>query len=242
MGSSLAESGKVREMIVSHEFRFIFIKTRKTAGTSLEVLLSGLCAEGDVVTPILPPEPGHVPRNHAGLFDPLPELRAGMPMQGTLQDLLRRRRFYNHMPASLVRARLSKRLWREYSTFSIERNPWDKTLSHFHMRHQLSGGRLTFEEYLAKGDLCLNYPAYTLPSDPLRLMVDRVIRYEHLDADLADVLGRLGVPFKPPLGIGAKSGYRTDRRPYQEVYTPEQRDIVARAFAPEIELHGYSFV
>jgi hypothetical protein len=229
-------------VIVSHEYRFIFIKTRKTAGTSLEVLLSGLCAEGDVVTPILPPEPGHVPRNYEGMFDPRPEMRAGMPLQRTLQDLVRRRRYFNHMPASLARARLSKRLWRDYFTFSIERNPWDKTISHFHSRQRLQGDQLTFEEYLARGDLCLNYPIYTVPGDPRRLMVDRVIRYEQLDSDLADVLGPLGVPFKPPLGIGAKGGYRTDRRPYQEVYTSEQRDLVARAFAPEIELHGYTFV
>ena len=41
-------------MIVSFSKRFIFIKTRKTAGTSMEIALSGQCADGDIVTPIVP--------------------------------------------------------------------------------------------------------------------------------------------------------------------------------------------
>ena len=39
-------------MIVSHEHRFIFIKTRKTAGTSIEISLSKYCGPNDIITPI----------------------------------------------------------------------------------------------------------------------------------------------------------------------------------------------
>ena len=41
-------------MIVSHEHRFIFLKTKKTAGTSLELALSQLCGPDDVITPLAP--------------------------------------------------------------------------------------------------------------------------------------------------------------------------------------------
>ncbi|MEL6382956.1 MAG: chondroitin 4-O-sulfotransferase, partial [Cyanobacteria bacterium J06626_18] len=30
-------------MIISHEYKFIFLKTRKTAGTSIEIALSKFC-------------------------------------------------------------------------------------------------------------------------------------------------------------------------------------------------------
>ena len=39
-------------MIISHKYKFIFIKTRKTAGTSMEIYLSQYCDDNDIVTPI----------------------------------------------------------------------------------------------------------------------------------------------------------------------------------------------
>jgi len=39
-------------MIISHKHKFIFIKTRKTAGTSIEIFLSQFCGKNDTLTPI----------------------------------------------------------------------------------------------------------------------------------------------------------------------------------------------
>ena len=41
-------------MIASHAHRFVFVKTRKTAGTSLEIALSRHCGPDDIVTRISP--------------------------------------------------------------------------------------------------------------------------------------------------------------------------------------------
>ncbi len=38
-------------MILSHKNRFIFIKTRKTAGTSIEAYLRNFLGENDIATP-----------------------------------------------------------------------------------------------------------------------------------------------------------------------------------------------
>src|SRR3972149_2177310 len=43
-------------MIVSHSHRFIFIKTRKVAGTSVDLFLSQFCGEEDIVTTLGPDE------------------------------------------------------------------------------------------------------------------------------------------------------------------------------------------
>ena len=43
-------------MIISHKHKFIFIKTRKTAGTSIELFLSRFCGPEDIITPFQSPE------------------------------------------------------------------------------------------------------------------------------------------------------------------------------------------
>src|ERR1041384_7251671 len=115
-------------MIVSHKHRFIFIKTVKTAGTSIEVFLSRHCAREDVLTPIDPPVEGHVPRNYEGFA--YPALDVLKPPFGPLSDLWhpfrRRKRFYHHMPARVIQKRVSPEIWKNYFKFCVERNPWDK--------------------------------------------------------------------------------------------------------------------
>lgn len=202
-------------MIVSHRHRFVFIKTRKTAGTSLEIFLSQFCGTEDIVTPIEPHVEPHVARNHHG--------------------------FYNHIPASEVRDRIGKELWQDYFSFCVERNPWDKTLSSYHMVNFRRKGTLSFEDYLAKSNFCVDHPAYTEPGRPDTLMVDRVLQYENLSGALTEVFGALGIPYSGSLGVNAKSEYRTDRRAYREVYSPAQARRVEEAFAREIGLFGYSF-
>ena len=202
-------------MIISHKYRFIFVKTLKTAGTSIEVFLSQHCGPDDVVTPILPHVEPHRPRNHDG--------------------------FFNHIPAAAIRDKVGPDVWRTYFKFCVERNPWDKTLSYYHMTSAREGGGLPFEAYLRRNDFPLNFPKYTEPGEPGRVIVDRVLRYERLADDLRNVFARLGVPFDGSLGVRAKAEYRTDRRPYREVYQRHQAELVGRVFAPEVDLHGYRY-
>ena len=55
------------------------------------------------------------------------------------------------------------------------------------------------------------------------------------------VFKRIGIPFNGSLGVTAKSEYRTDKRHYANVYTPEQAALVGDTFKQEIFLHGYTF-
>lgn len=43
-------------MIVSHKYKFVFIKTAKTAGTSTEIALSKFCGPDDIITPLMTSE------------------------------------------------------------------------------------------------------------------------------------------------------------------------------------------
>ena len=202
-------------MIISHQFRFIFIKNTKVAGTSIEIFLSSRCPASDVFTPIYPEVEQHQARNY----------EAGA--------------FFNHMKGSDIKARVSPEIWDSYFKFCVERNPWDKTLSYYHMENFRAGGQLSLDDYLEHGDLPVNFPKYT--DHQGKIIVDRVLRYEQLEQDLGEVFTQLGVPFGGSLDVFAKSGYRSDRRPYREVLTPEQAEFISVRFAREIELLGYRY-
>ncbi len=200
-------------MIISHQHRFIFIKTIKTAGTSIEAYLSPLCGQEDVFTPIAPPEPGHQPRNFEGL--------------------------HNHISAWRVRQSVDPAIWNGYFKFCVERNPWDKTVSDFCMANKRAGSRYQFDDYFKRGRFCRSWELYT--DDDGSLLVDRVVRYENLNQELGEVFKQLGVPWEGELGIWAKSGHRTDRKPYQQWFTPEQATIIKNVFTDEIRTFNYAF-
>ena len=229
-------------MILSRKYRFIFIKTAKTAGTSIEVFLSKHCGPQDIVTPIVPSVEGHQPRNYEGFINPIPEIleRPGKLFSSLRHTMMSCTKFYNHMPAREVKNRVTAKIWNGYFKFCVERNPWDKALSHYHMHAAREGGALSLDEYLARGRFPINDFRYMDRSGE-KIIVDRIIRFENLPAELGEVFAQLNIPFDGTLPIAAKAEYRADRRPYQEVFNDQQRQIIERTFAKEIELHGYRF-
>jgi hypothetical protein len=232
-------------MIISHKYEFIFIKTRKTAGSSIQIYLSKLCGKNDIVTPIDRPEQPYEPRNYTGLYNPLPELLERTSLvewAKTLARFFTLTKYQSHIKAREVKERVPEEIWDGYYKFTVDRNPWDKVLSHYHFVRQRYGKydeNISFDEYLDTADLPYNYKKYTDTDG--KLMVDRVLRYEDLYDELRDVFGKLGVPFNGGLGAAEKSHYRQDRRPYREIYTTGQKTRVEKLFRPEIELLGYEF-
>lgn len=207
---------KTRCMIVSHKHKFIFIKTRKTAGTSIEVFLSAHCGHHDIVTPIRPHVEPHKPRNNEG--------------------------FYNHMPGHEIRKQIGADKWHEYFKFCVERNPWDKVLSFYHFINKFRhGGQLTLDAFFKAGLFCTDTPQYTEPADENSIIVDRVIRYEKLSSELSEVFRHLNIPFNGSLGVNAKSEFREDRRHYPEVLSEAQVQLITDAFQTEIQLFGYTY-
>lgn len=202
-------------MIISHKYQFIFIKNGKTAGTSIEVFLSRLCASFDIVTPIYPTVESHFPRNYEG--------------------------FYNRMTSAEIRKKIEKKIWKNYFKFCVERNPWDKAISYYYMAKSRVDGNLSFDEFLSGCEFPINFPRYTEPGNSSEIIVDKVIDFDNLVEGLGEVFRRLGLSFDGSLGVYAKSEYRTDRRPYQEVLTNSQARKIQEIFAMEIDLHGYHF-
>jgi len=230
-------------MIISHTHKFIFIKSLKTAGTSIEAALSNYCSGDDVVVPIN--DFGHN-RDEKGEF-----VHRAMNADEVYREI------GQHVDAPTIKSREPAEAWNTYFKFSIARNPWDRALSYFFWDkrqdpaikprkrfyhylgvpfNELDILKGHFKQFLKSGKLENNDRFYVIDD---QLCVDFVIRYENLDADVKEVCRLTGVPTVniPHL----KAGIRKERRHYSEYYDDESRDIVAELHKNDIRLLGYKF-
>lgn len=227
-------------MIISHRHRFIFIKTRKTAGTSVEIALSRFCGEDDIVTHISPQD--EVVRSRLGY--PGPQHTRLSPFRYTSADWVRlftrleRAGFYNHIPARLIRERIGEEVWSSYFKFCFERNPWDKAISMYFWRTRRDDSRRPIAEFIAEqAEQLSDFDLYTLDG---RIAVDQVGRFETLQADLDEIARKLDLPGEIELPT-TKSSARKEKRHYRDVLGPPERDRIAEVGAREIGEFGYCF-
>lgn len=215
-------------MIVSHEHGFVFMKTRKTAGTSVEIALSRVCGDDDVITPVTDDD------------ELLRRARGGRGPQHYLEPPNLERKAFNHMPVSMVRKMLGRQQFESYFSFAIERNPWDAVVSLFHWRYR-DAEPGSFREYVHSDAVetfaTKNQRIYRIKGE---VAVTRVLRYESLADELAAVWKELDLPGDPELPH-AKSGTRPRGPSYRSYYDDMSRDRVATLFALPISELGYEF-
>jgi hypothetical protein len=230
-------------MIISHEHKFIFLKTKKTAGTAIEAALSELCGPQDVITPFRTDSEadrkGRPPQNYR-IEHPL------KPARSLWRKLLMRPEryyhqtvgYYEHMPAWRVRAYVGEEIWQSYFKLAFDRNPWDRQVSWYFYKTKSKQERPSFETFMAKRKDAFvdNYQLYTIDG---QVALDFVGRYERLEDDLRSALAQAGVIDGVELPRVNVSGGR--ERDYRRYFTPALRDLVAEWYAPEIKLLGYAF-
>ncbi len=228
-------------MIISHKYKFIFINTFNTAGTSLELYYSKFASIKDVLSPVFPDEPNHTPRNYLGLIHPFRESKKyNFSLKSRLKEFLLLRRFYSHMPAYLIKERIPRNIWNSYMKFCIERNPWDKSVSHFHMMKYVNQQEMVFNYYLYNSQLCHNYPLYADPFTQ-EVLVDLVIAYDRLNEELYALFSELGVPISNSLEIFSDPNLRTNGKPYQDYYSERTKEFIREKFKDEIDFMGFEF-
>jgi hypothetical protein len=232
-----------QRMIVSHAHKFIFLKTKKTAGTSIELALSELCGEDDVITPLTNID--EALRNgkrgaqnwrlHGWWGSGRPSWKRRW-LKFTAQDY----GFYNHMPAEEAKTLIGDdKMWRSYFKFAFDRNPWDRQVSWYHHRYRRKDEPPPFAEFMRSDRHARinNYDIYAIDGD---LAVDFVGRFESLEQDLKHALAQVGLKLDSALPR-AKTTFRRSPAPYRDYYDGDTRDIVGDWYAREIELLDYAF-
>lgn len=246
-------------MIYSRKHRFLFIKGTKVGSTSVEMALSRVCAEDDIVTPITPVDElarmragGRGAQNYSGdrhaeqaYLAKLPsmtpdELATVDPPMGT---------FVNHMSLRDVDAVVGG-IPPGTLAFGVERSPYEKVMSFANML-------LRFNDYRSKGNamisnidelkaaiarvvesgqapLVRNIDRYRDPSGALTM---RILRYDDLENAFARLLVDLGLP---PMPLPrAKQGMGSERFNPRELFEPEHLARVNEEFADEFAALGW---
>ncbi|MEM9128159.1 MAG: sulfotransferase family 2 domain-containing protein [Pseudomonadota bacterium] len=214
-------------MLISHRHKFIYLKTIKTAGTSIELALETLC----------------LPQGHPGLLNPTPTVETDAGIVGARGHFAKKSAWRNHMTAAEVRAKVSPHIWNSYFKFCNIRNPWDKTVSWFHFKNpdikSCPHSEIidTFRDWLgAKQPIGQDFPIYSIENEPV---VDDVIRYEKLEEDYARICQKLGVEIKAI--PSEKTENRGKKIPYPRYFDLRTRNIVKNKYKREIDHFGWTF-
>lgn len=240
-------------MIVSFDKSFVFVKTKKTAGTSVEIVLSTVCGADDIITPITAADErvrysfGALPRNYCA--DPELEARYHKAIKTggwknirkiSRDEIKDKRNFWNHMPASLAQTKLSPAFWDSAFKFTVERHPYEKAVSAAYWRGRNKGLESddAFRAFMDQTIETGRFRNIGLYSQNGNLLVDRVLQYSTLWQELDEVACKLGISI-PETQPRAKGQSRKDRRPAEQLLTPEQKRRIYDLCYDEFQLFGY---
>lgn len=236
-------------MLISHRKKFIFTKTKKTAGTSVESVFEPFCM----------PEGTWAQMHYA------PEQVSPDGVIGYRGPGGRSSEWWNHMSAELIRTKVGEAIWDDYFKFTVIRNPFDKLVSGFHMieANRLEAGfgqglkrsvkRLTghalpidlivgetpverFRSWILAGGMIEDRCNYMINDE---VCVDYFIRFEALEDGLREVFMRIDEDPSFSSLPNFKSNFRKSKIPTSDYYDDETEAIVRQRFAWELDFFNY---
>ena len=222
----------VTQMLVSHTKKFIFMKTSKTAGTSVEVYFEPFCL-------------------------PEGEWKFSHYRDETITDygIIGYRgmnasevspKFFNHISAGKLRDYVGVELWQEYFKFTVIRNPFDRLVSaffHFHKHRNAAQYNAAtgsdpeiFRSWIDARMFGRDHGAYLIDG---KVAVDYFIRYENLNDGLQFVCDKIGAPFNIARLPRLKSEYRDRTLKTKDFYDKTSEALVREAFKFEFDYFNY---
>jgi len=216
-------------MLLSIRYRFLFIHTAKTGGTSVRAALSRYRWR----------DPYRLPQFLCSKLSAMTAHRLGI-------------KFPRHAKAIAAREMLPRELYESLFKFVFVRNPWDLQVSSYHHlkreRPHLVGDR-DFEAFLRWKldperpyqyhiDTSIERQADYVLDLHGHVIVDFIGRYERLPEDFVEACRRIGI--SPPALPHRRQAVDRDLD-YRRYYTEETKGLVAERFAGDLDLFDYRF-
>lgn len=232
-------------MLISHRKKFIYTKTYKTAGTSVESYFEPHCMG-------------------MGEWDQQHERDQYISEHGIIGARSKdtsHSEYYNHMSALEIKQKIGDEIWDAYFKFTVIRNPFSKLVSAwYHFKgpectfknalrtHLFNPGAVTsiligkkdivgFREWVAREKLPVDRDKYLIGGE---VCVDYFIRFESLAEGIAEVHQKLGIPL-PDFNLPKfKQGFRSSRFPISAFYDSQTEARVRELFAWEFDYFDYA--
>lgn len=253
-------------MIISHKHKYIFLRSRKTASSSLCAVLNKTLGPADIqvggwadaltnggsinryMYMRLAANPRLLIRQlrRGGLSRGWPPFSPGLVNRISKADFLRRSGFRGEHPLAIDVKIFCNSYWDRYHKFTVVRNPWDHAVSDYHWR-TAGAPHVSFVEFLRRlADPSRDDAEGVVP--PIRsnwpiytlngsIVADSIVRYEDLSEELPLLGKRLGVSVDLT-GVNQKANYRkkVDLKRY---YDEECINLVEEIYREEIDAFGY---
>ncbi|MDD2661582.1 MAG: sulfotransferase family 2 domain-containing protein [Methylococcales bacterium] len=224
-------------MIISYKHGFIFLKTRKTGSSSIQMALSAACGDDDIIV--------------------------GDDGQNVDRNIDRAFSRNTHVNLRQLKLAISEEEWQFFFKFAFVRNPWDLVVSRYHWEKKGIGCSVAdFRDWLPKyvssgyaepernaqsnivqrvweaGGGYINDLQSPFILDKGTVDIQFVGRYEKLAVDFNAVCRVVGIetPALPQLKVGFRKFTE-----YHELYDASSRRLVENAFATDIDQFGYVF-
>jgi len=248
-------------VIISHLYRFIYLKNYKVAGSSIESFFGQFCIDPalqssyeftDICDECITPY-GIVNKRYGENFD-LSEnklhivkwIKEYVHNNHNTNTIL----WFPHKSAKHIREDIGEEIFNQYLKFCVIRNPYDTIISayfwskaYYNITHDFK----TYCKQYCKQNMVSRNNNY-IRHDNNRLFIDNqpvcdyYIRYEHLKEDTTQLLEKLGITnYNLDDLPHHKGGFRPKDKPYQEYYDDETRELVYETFKQIIDMFHYTF-
>ena len=218
-------------MIISHKYKFIFIKTRKTAGTTIEYNISKYLGKNDII----PPSNQSVYLSQNFIYDTkiskfLKKVKLNK-ISRTFEN-----KFSEHEHAFDLKKKINRNFFDSYFKFCVEREPVDKCISYYFMRKNSSTSttikqNMTWDDFVQKKRFPVDSNMYSYGN---KLLVDKIIKYENLENELTAILKDRGINnFKIEKSVNNSS------RGVDPEVTLKQKKIIYDSFKPSLRFINY---
>lgn len=205
-------------VLVSHKYKFIYIKNRKVAGSSVESFFGKYC-----IDPKKEYNYNDAISEHIDEFGYIGSRRSGCKNSD---------KWKHHKDAKAIKKDLGKKIFDEYLKFCVIRNPYDKMVSLYYWNKS----KLPFKEFVKTTDNN-NLKVHSIDE---KSVCDYFIRYEYLEDDIKTLCKKLKIDsYDLSLLPKHKSTQRKNKKHWSEYYDDETKNIVYNNHKKEFELFGY---